>query len=342
MALTGLAGADSVAGMPRTLRLEFPGACYHVINRGLAGRKVFAPRGAAEAFEICLGEAAVAFGWRVHAYVIMRDHFHLALETPRANLATGMKWLQGTWATRFNRFEADGGRPFQGRYKSLHVEPGETMARVANYIHLNPVRAKVVSAARLEEFKYSSLPSFFRKDRPEWLAAATVLAESGGLPDNAAGWRAYRKYLAALAEGDAISREGRFRRISRGRVVGSIEFKRNWKKNLAKLGHDWKRARSKGGEVVPEAREKIWAEKLKTGARLFKIKLDRLPRKKSAPEKAQLAALLRIGTGASNGWLAKQLTMGHPASVSQIVRRFKQAGDDRKKRFREALSKITA
>ncbi|MEO9111680.1 MAG: transposase, partial [Lacunisphaera sp.] len=77
-----------------------------MINRGLAGRKVFAPKGAAEAFELCLSEAAVAFGWRVYAYVIMRDHFHLALETPRPNLAAGMKWLQGTWATRFNRFEA--------------------------------------------------------------------------------------------------------------------------------------------------------------------------------------------------------------------------------------------
>ncbi|MEO6992795.1 MAG: transposase, partial [Lacunisphaera sp.] len=278
----------------------------------------------------------------VYAYVIMRDHFHLALETPRPNLAAGMKWLQGTWATRFNRFEAHGGRPFQGRYKSLHVEPGETMARVANYIHLNPVRAKVVSAAQLEAFKHSSLPLFFRKDRPDWLEAATVLKASGGFPDSAAGWRAYRKYLTALAAGDAISREGQFRRISRGRVIGSVEFKRDWKKDLAKLGRDWERARSKGREVVPEAREKLWAEKLKTGARLFKINLDRLPKKKSATEKAQLAALLRIGTGASNDWLAKKLAMGHPASVSQIVRRFKQAGEDQKKGFREALAKITA
>jgi REP element-mobilizing transposase RayT len=313
-----------------------------VINRGLDGRKVFGPKGAAGAFELCLGETAVAYGWQVYAYVILRDHFHLAVETPRPNLAAGMKWLQGTWATRFNRFEADGGRPFQGRYKSLHVEPGETMARVANYIHLNPVRAKVVPAARLEEFKHSSLPSYFRKDRPDWLAAAAVLKESGGLPDNAAGWRAYRKYLAVLAEGDAISREGRFRRMSRGRVVGSVEFKRSWKKDLAKLGRDWERARSKGREVVPEAREKLWAEKLKTGARLLKIKLDRLPKKKSATQKAQLAALLRIGTGVSNDWLARKLAMGHPASVSQIVRRFKQAGEDRKKGFREVLSKITA
>ena len=86
--------------MARKLRLEFPGACYHVINRGNYRRAVFAPKGAAEAFERCLGEAAGKFGWRLHAYVVMRNHFHLAVETPRPNLSLGMKWLQGTWRFR--------------------------------------------------------------------------------------------------------------------------------------------------------------------------------------------------------------------------------------------------
>ena len=85
--------------MPRKLRLEFSGACYHVLNRGNYRRDVFADGRAAESFQRCLLEACERFTWRLHAFVIMRNHFHLALETPEPNLRDGMKWLQGTWAT---------------------------------------------------------------------------------------------------------------------------------------------------------------------------------------------------------------------------------------------------
>jgi putative transposase len=93
--------------MARKLRLEYPGACYHVINRGNYRRDVFAPAGAAEAFERCLFEVCGQYGWRLHAFVVMRNHFHLAVETPEADLSAGMKWLQGTWAARFNRYHGE-------------------------------------------------------------------------------------------------------------------------------------------------------------------------------------------------------------------------------------------
>ena len=66
--------------------------------------------------------------WRLHAFVIMRNHFHLAVETPEANLSVGMKWLQGTWAAQFNRYRGEAGRPFQGRYKAQHVEAASLRA----------------------------------------------------------------------------------------------------------------------------------------------------------------------------------------------------------------------
>jgi REP element-mobilizing transposase RayT len=135
--------------MARKLRVEFAGACYHVLNRGNYRKDLFGSKGAAESFQQCLAEAATRFGWRVHAYVIMRNHYHLAVETPEPNLSEGMKWLQGTWVMRFNRFRGEVGRPFQGRYKALHVEPGHALAQVAHYIHLNPVRAKLVTPEAL-------------------------------------------------------------------------------------------------------------------------------------------------------------------------------------------------
>src|SRR3954465_8713314 len=121
--------------MARKLRLEYAGACYHVINRGNYRRHLFAGRGARESFERCLGETCVRFHWLIHAYVVMVNHFHLALSTPEPNLSEGTKALQGTWATRFNRFRREAGRPFQGRYKAFHVEPGHALAQVAHYIH---------------------------------------------------------------------------------------------------------------------------------------------------------------------------------------------------------------
>src|SRR5690242_1381803 len=108
--------------MPRKLRLEFPGALYHVINRGNYRAHVFGTEGARRAFECCLFEACQKSKWVLHAYVIMGNHFHLALETPEGNLAAGMQWLQSTYATRFNRLRDERGHLFQGRYKALVVE----------------------------------------------------------------------------------------------------------------------------------------------------------------------------------------------------------------------------
>jgi putative transposase len=90
--------------MARKLRIDYGGAIYHVINRGNYRRDLFETVGAAAAFLRVLFEATGRFGWKIHAYVLMCNHFHLAVETPQPNLVQGMHWLQSTLATRFNRF----------------------------------------------------------------------------------------------------------------------------------------------------------------------------------------------------------------------------------------------
>ena len=328
--------------MPRKLRLEFAGACYHVINRGNYRRDLFAGTGAAESFQACLFEAAARFGWRLHAFVIMRNHFHLALETPEPNLSDGMKWLQGTWAARFNRFRGEVGRPFQGRYKALHVESGHALAQVAHYIHLNPVRAKVRSAERLLEHRWSSLALFVGKNRPACLEARTVLAESGGLPDTPAGWRRYVAYLDVLAEEDTKRRDEKFGRLSRGWLVGSAEFKAGLKAELTAKGTGKERFELLGADrqAQREARAELWEERLRTAATLLGVALDRLPAAKSALEKVRLATVMKTATSVSNGWLAARLDMGAPGSVTQYVRRFRLRGDADKRAFQTVLSKV--
>jgi putative transposase len=328
--------------MARKLRLEFAGACYHVINRGNYRRDLFGGRGAAESFQICLFETCARFGWRLHAFVIMRNHFHLAVETPEPNLSEGMKWLQGTWAVRFNRYRGEAGRPFQGRYKALHVEPGHALAQVAHYIHLNPVRAKVARPEELTAFRWSSLASFMQRNRPGCMEVATVLRESGELSDSAGGWRRYVDYLAVLAEEDAKRREERFGRLSRGWVIGSAQFKGELRKELMEQGAGAERLKLLGTdrEAHQEVRGEIWEEKLGVAAKALSIVLHTLPPKKSAREKMLLAAVMKAATSVSNGWLAERLRMGKPASVSQFVRRFRMAGGTAKRDFKLALSKV--
>jgi putative transposase len=129
--------------MARAIRVQFPGACFHVINRGNNQRNLFEDGGADEAFVRTLGEAATRFGSRIHAYVVMRHHFHLALQIHEPNLSEGMQWLQGTWARRFIDYRRLVGRPFQGRFNALLVKPGHAFAHVCHYIQLNSVQAPV-------------------------------------------------------------------------------------------------------------------------------------------------------------------------------------------------------
>ena len=328
--------------MARKLRVEFEGACYHVINRGNYRKDLFAAKGAAESFQKCLFEAVRSFGWRIHAFAIMRNHFHLALETPEPNLSAGMRWLQGTWAVRFNRFRGEAGRPFQGRYKALHVEPGHALAQVAHYIHLNPVRAKVVTAERLEEFRWSSLSLFPLKQRPPELEPATILAESGGLADTRAGWRRYLDYLGVLAEEQSRLRDEKFGRMSRGWVIGSAGFRKEMRKELAESGATRGRFELLGADAEAHRamQQEVWEEKLGAAAKALGCPLAKLTGRKSDPRKVRIAALMRVATSASNGWLAERLQMGEPASVSQYVRRLRLSGGMGTAEFKKVLSRV--
>lgn len=328
--------------MPRKLRLEYHGACYHVINRGNYRRALFAPKGSAEAFERTLLETCARFGWRLHAFVIMSNHFHLAVETPEPNLSEGMKWLQGTWAMRFNRFRGESGRPFQGRYKALHVEPGHALAQVGHYLHLNPVRARVLPVERLPDFRWSSLWHFLRRDRAECLVPATVLSESGNLPDTKGGWRRYLAYLGLLAEENPRERQKRYGELSRGWCIGSNEFREGLKKDLKKQGADLEKPALLGGwhAAWKKEREIEWEERLQAAAKAMKTDLRKLPARKSALEKVRLAALLKATSAASNSWLAARLSMGQPASVSQFIRRFRLRDGEKQSDYQHALSRV--
>ena len=130
--------------MARALRVEFPGAFYHVINRGNAGETLFRSKRDREKFLEYVGKAVERFGIKVHTYCLMTNHYHFLIETPEANLSRAIQWTNMSYAAYFNRKRDRRGHLFQGRFKSILVDADEYLKHLSRYIHLNPLRAKMV------------------------------------------------------------------------------------------------------------------------------------------------------------------------------------------------------
>ena len=330
--------------MSRRLRFEFSGACYHVTNRGNYRQPIFGTDGAARSFHGCLDEVCHSHVWLVHAFAIMGNHYHLVLETPEPNLSAGMQWLQSTWAQRFNRYRGVTGRPFQGRFKAKHLEPGHVVAQVAHYVHLNPLEAGIVTSERIHDYRWSSLAWFSRHDRPKWLEPSTVLAESGALPDTPAGWRSYRAYLGMLWEKDPFMREKRFVELTRAWAIGSIAFRAALREKLGGAADPKERFSLLGNDraAVLAARTEVWEQQLRALARALSVTLDQLPPKKCAEEKLLLAAALRRTTSVSRAWLAQRLQMGAASSLGPLLHRYRATGALDRPDIKAALSRFLA
>ena len=297
--------------MARKLRLQFANAIYHVINRGNYRQDVFGSVGAAIAFEKTLGETCELFGWRLHAFVVMRNHYHLALTTPQPNLVEGMHWLQGTFASRFNRRRAEHGHLFQGRYQALLVEDAAALLRVVNYIHLNPVRAKIVPTVQLANFRWSSLRRFEAGNRPLWLIATDWLDEQG-LTDDVAGWRRYRQLLVQLSDDSAEQDRLGFGSMTRGWAIGT----RGWRRAVAKDHEHLVLSTGVTDEALREIKAVRWRETLaRVLALAGKNSDDIAAEAKSASWKIRGARALREQGNAPYAWIAEALNMGSPASV---------------------------
>jgi putative transposase len=303
--------------MPRRLRIQYPGALYHIINRGNYRQDLFGTAGAAQAFEAALDEACRRHAWIIHAFAIMRNHFHLALETPEPNLVDGMHWLQSTYATRFNRYRSELGHVFQGRYKSPLVEDDAALVRVIDYLHLNPVRAGIVTPDRIATFRWSSLSRFVAGPRPPWLSPARLLAHFG-IDDSRGGWAEYIGHLQSLARDPKEQNRLGFDRLSSDWAIGTD----GWRRALARehthlaLIPDLERAE------IQELREARWNAILREILRSErKSGTDVVHEPKGARWKVRIARQLRREAGASYRWITEQLNTLQPASLRVAVSR---------------------
>ncbi len=160
--------------MSRPLRLEYPGSLWHITVRGNEKRPTFLDDRDRRRFLELLGEAVRRFRWILTAYVLMSNHYHLLLELTEETLASGMKWLNGTYAQWFNYSHDRVGHLFQGRYKSHLIEKEMYFLEVARYVVLNPVRANIVEWP--DAYDWSSFRATVgRSGPPAWLATDNVL-----------------------------------------------------------------------------------------------------------------------------------------------------------------------
>lgn len=166
--------------MVRSLRIEYEGAWYHVMNRGLEYRDIFLNNKHRKLFLELLSELSWRFKVDVHCYCLMDNHYHLLLQSELPNLSSAMKFLNGVYTLKFNRDVKRDGPLFRGRYKSVLIDKDEYFLNVSRYIHKNPSAAKIIDDDK--KYRWSSYRYYcLDKDKkPEWLITDEILKYFNG------------------------------------------------------------------------------------------------------------------------------------------------------------------
>ncbi|MFH1405400.1 MAG: transposase [Patescibacteria group bacterium] len=202
--------------MARPLRVEYPGALYHVISRGNGYQDIYRNDNDREKFLHWIANAVEIHNIICHAYCLMDNHYHLLIETPDANLSKAMRGINGNYTQSFNARHKTVGHLFQGRYKAFVIEKEMYLLEVARYIVLNPVRDKSVKHPR--EWRWSSYRYTAEgKEPPQWLHIDWILGYFGKNVKNAK--KRYRQFIK-----DGFDADDPYNGISNGFLLGSPQF----------------------------------------------------------------------------------------------------------------------
>lgn len=163
--------------MSRPIRIQYPGAVYHVMNRGNARQPIFKTPDHYQLFLRCLAEAVQLWHLKLHAFSLMPNHYHLLIETPAGNLSRAMRHLNHVYTQRFNRMTGRDGHLFRGRYKSILVEDDAYLVELLRYIHLNPVKSAL--AKRPEQHPWTSHHYYMGRSSPDFLTTDRLLGYFG-------------------------------------------------------------------------------------------------------------------------------------------------------------------
>lgn len=302
--------------MPRPLRIEYPDAWYHVLNRTEKRRPAFKTDEHKTVFLEVLQQTAETYGLEIHAYCLMPDQYHLLVRTPRANLSRAMRQLNGVFTQRCNQRLGGNGHLFRGRYKAVLIDGDNYLAHTARYIHLVPVQTGDVK--RADQYRWSSCRAHLGEIKaPAWLPTK-VLAKANGHPIAA--------FLReGLDEETAHFYERKHLEATRGEAAfrkSSLSAARASTKSSPKTG-------SKAGGIKVPALNAIY----KHVADAFKVSPDHLKLSFRGRSQGNLPrqiamALARSPGGYSLTQIAETLSVGHYSSVSVASARLKKRLED--------------
>lgn len=339
--------------MARGIRVEYAGAFYHVMARGNRRQEIFFDDGDRRFFLKTLADACERTGWRVHAWVLMNNHYHILIETPAPNLVEGMQWLQNTYTRRLNTKHRLWGRVFGDRYKAVLVEGGngDYFTTLLDYIHLNPARAGAVQVSEgdsVRDYPWSSARMVYAtggSKRFPWSCVAAGF-EAFGLRDTVAGRREFverldkraREELAAAGLVPApVTMDARLSHLRRGWYWGSQVFA---EKAIA-LGRGLIMSRQnaayRSGPIY-RAHDAGQAKRiLEEGLKRLRVNVAELEKLSGSDvNKVALAELLSAKTSAPQAWIATELRMKSAANVSQQLRRIRSTNEARRKGYEKA------
>ncbi|NOY16406.1 MAG: hypothetical protein GXP23_05650 [Gammaproteobacteria bacterium] len=205
--------------MPRPQRIEYEGAFHHVMNCGQNRKAIFHNDAYFNAFLETLQEASQRFDAVIHAYCLMTNHYHLLIETPKANLSRIMRHVNGVYTQRHNRMRGTDGILFRGRFKSILVDEDAYLLQLSRYIHRNPVETKKPLVSQLVDYTWSSYPAYINKLKcPGWLHREKTY-QMLGLKKK---YQGYQAYVAQGVDEDILRFYSKGNILS---VLGDREFR---------------------------------------------------------------------------------------------------------------------
>ncbi len=296
--------------MARRRRLISNQGAYHVYNRAELGQPIFDTEAGKQVFLETILATARRFAWQLHAFAIITNHFHLVVTTPRGNLSEGMHALQSAFANKHKVFRGAVGHVFQSRFGCTHYPAGPLAARKIDYVHLNPVRAGIVTLEGLRDYRWTSYRTLRRPDQRGDLTLGLALSSMHGLRDDSAGWDAYEerlRFVLATDERPATDEElfGLVRKEKAGRRTEETVLP-----TLVGKSH----------ELLFAEEHARWEEAFQAALSALRQTEDRL----MAPPKAQawkvaLARQVRDDHGVSTSWLARRMGFGSPSYLRKLL-----------------------
>ena len=328
--------------MPRPPRIEFAGAIYHVMNRGDHLEPIFQADHDRELFLKTLSESCQSSGWWIHGYVLMKNHYHLLLETPRSNLSSGMKWLNSTYTARYNSRHKTRGHLFQGRYKALLIDGDSEnyFLTVSDYIHMNPVRigrAKTLQQLLQDPWNSAGLLTGNPHKRPAWLQWQRLYGELGHRSASRKARQDLRKHLQEQIE--AVADQKDWDKIRRGWCLGSENFVQRMKDKIEGMLDRPSDQETWNGDAIDETEEQRASRLLQTG--LLRWRLQHVDQLKGA-DRFLLAMWVQDNSRIKASWLSKTFglrTAGGMRNGIWLIRRQVSNSKQLRKRWQQ-LSRI--